>query len=299
MKGMFTDECRSIQLSKGTLRYRDYGVGEPLLFVHGFLVDGMLWRKVVPGLARRFRCIVPDLPLGSHQQAMNRDADLTPKGIADLIAEFVSALGLDRVTLVGNDTGGALCQIVATEHPDKVERLILTNCDCFDRFPPPEFVPLLWGARIPGFLFVLAQEMRFDIIRRSPLAYGWLTKRPIDGRVLDAWLRPMIANAAIRRDIAKVLKGVSPKVTKEAARKLARFDRPALIAWASEDRFFPIEYARKLADVLPHARLESIADSLAFVPEDQPDKLAELIADFLTETAPPVQKPMIVGRVTV
>ena len=110
---------KEIQLPAGPIRYRDTGRGEPLVFVHGFLVDGRLWRKVTPRLERDFRCIAPDWPLGSHEVPMNRDADTSPAGVAKIIAEFLEALDLKNVTLVGNDSGGALCQIVATEHPER------------------------------------------------------------------------------------------------------------------------------------------------------------------------------------
>ena len=106
-----------VHLSQGTIRYREDGTGEPLLFVHGVVVNGDLWRKVVPRLSKDFRCIVPDWPLGSHETPMSADADLSPPGLARLVVDFMDALGLETVTLVGNDTGGALCQLVATRIP--------------------------------------------------------------------------------------------------------------------------------------------------------------------------------------
>ena len=126
-------------LPQGTIRYRERGNGEPIVFVHGLLVNGDLWRKVVPTLAKDFRCITPDWPLGSHEVPMNPDADLTPTGLAKLVADFLAALELENVTLVGNDTGGALSQIVVTEHPERIARLVLTPCDAFEVFPPRLF----------------------------------------------------------------------------------------------------------------------------------------------------------------
>ena len=281
------DKYRSIRLEQGTIRYREYGTGAPVVFVHGLLVNGSLWRRVVPLVAQGYRCIVPDLPLGSHEVAMEEGADLTPKGLARLIAGFVEALGLESATLVGNDTGGALSQIVAVEHPERVARLVLTNCDAFDRFPPPEFAPLVWGARVPGFLWELAQSMRIDAVRRSPLAYGWLTKRRIDDAVLDEWTRPFIERADVRRDLGAVLRGISPRYTIEAAERLRTFDRPVLLVWAPEDRFFPLAHAVRLEALLPDARLETIDDSRTFIPEDQPERLAGLVTEFLAATARP------------
>src|ERR1700688_3283749 len=115
-------------LPQGTVRYRDQGTGEPIVFVHGLLTNGELWRDVAPRLAADFRVIVPDWPLGSHEVPLEARADLSPPGLAAIIADFISALELDRVTLVGNDTGGAICQLVAVHHTEHLARLVLTPC---------------------------------------------------------------------------------------------------------------------------------------------------------------------------
>lgn len=281
MKKDFNGKAQEVKLSQGTIRYRDVGVGETIVFVHGALVNGELWRKVVPQIASRYRCIVPDLPLGSHQTAMNADADLSPIGLAKLIADFLAALDLQAVTLVGNDTGGALCQLVVTHFPERVARLVLTDCDAFDNFPPKMFRPLKWGAFVPGFLFELSQLMRFNFVRRSPTAFGWLTKRPLTNEVLDGYLQPSISSRAIRRDLGKVLRAIAPKYTQEAAQRLATFEKPVLLAWAKEDRFFKFADAERLHRILPNSQLEAISDSLTFVPEDQPERLAQLIDAFM------------------
>lgn len=123
-----------VTLPQGTIHIRDTGAGAPIVFVHGLLVDGTLWRKVVERLEGGFRCIAPDWPLGSHRTPMARDADLSPRGVAHLIADTLEQMGLRDVTLVGNDTGGAICQILVTERPQRVGRLVLTDCDAFDNF---------------------------------------------------------------------------------------------------------------------------------------------------------------------
>ncbi len=272
---------RKVQLSQGTIHYREAGAGEAIVFIHGALVNGMLWRKVVPTLSQRYRCIVPELPLGSHPEPMKADADLSIPALARLIADFLAALKLEAVTLVGNDSGGALSQIVVTEHPERIARLVLTNCDAFESFPPKAFVPLVKGAYIPGFLFILSQQLRLEIVRRSPVAFGWLTKKPLDNAILDVYLKPMIENSAIRRDLGKVLRGVSPKYTMEAAKKLAQLKIPVLLAWASADRFFKLKDAERLQQIIPNVQLVKIEDSLTFVSEDQPERLAQLIEEFI------------------
>jgi pimeloyl-ACP methyl ester carboxylesterase len=274
-----------IHLPQGTIRYREDGTGEPLLFVHGVVVNGSLWRKVVPTLAKDFRCIVPDWPLGAHEVPMNADADLTPAGLAKLVVDFIDAMGLDSVTLVGNDTGGAISQIVAAEYPEHVSRLVLTSCDMYDRFFPPLFKPLAMAARIPGSIWLIGQSLRPRMAQRLPIAYGWVTKRHPEKAVIDGWLTPGRRSSAIRRDFTKVLRGIEPRYTEEAAEKLKGFDKPVLLPWAVEDKLFPIEYARRLAADMPDATVEEIHDSYTFIPEDQPDRLAELIASFVRRPA--------------
>jgi pimeloyl-ACP methyl ester carboxylesterase len=279
------DGLRELSVSQGTLRYRDAGSGEPIVFVHGLLVDGALWRQVTPTLEREFRCLVPDLPLGSHAVPMHADADLSPPGVARLVSEFLAELNLDGVTLVGNDTGGAICQLVAAHHPERLARLVLTPCDAYENFLPPAFRPLQYAARVPGLLTAFVQGARIGAIRRGPLGFGLLIKRrPLDDEVLRSYLAPFLANGAIRRDALKVLRGISSRQTIEAAERLRSFEAPTLIAWAPEDRFFKLRYAERLAAEIPNARLVTIEDSLTFMPEDQPQRLAEAIAGFIRET---------------
>jgi pimeloyl-ACP methyl ester carboxylesterase len=274
-----------VTLPQGTISYRERGTGDPIVFVHGALVNADLWRKVVPRLAKDHRCIAPDLPLGSHERPLPADADLSPPAAAKLIADFIAALELENVTLVGNDTGGALCQLVVTRHPERIGRLVLTNCDAYDKFPPSFFRYLFLGAHIPGFVTALFQPMRIKANRNSPIAYGWLAKRGIPAEITKGWVQPGLHNRAVRRDTAKLLKGAHPRYTQEAAARFGEFDKPVLIAWGQEKDFFPKEYGERLARDFPQGRLERIEDSYTFVPEDQPERLAQLIAEFAREPA--------------
>jgi pimeloyl-ACP methyl ester carboxylesterase len=256
-----------VNLSQGTVRYRDEGSGEPLVFAHGLLVNGRLWDGPVDVLRDRHRCIVPTLPLGSHTIPMKPDADLSAAGVARLLADLVEALDLKKVTLVGNDSGGAICQLVATRHPERVGRMVLTNCDTYDDFPPKLFSYLKVAARIPGALTATAQSLRLKPLRRSPLAYG-------------------VGDAGVRRDTRKFIRGMDPAETVRAAEDLERFAGPTLFAWGPEDRWFKIADAERLAESMPDARVERITDSKTFVPIDQPRRLAELIDSFVRETKP-------------
>ncbi len=275
-------ETKEIRLGQGVISYREVGEGPSLVFVHGLLASGVLWRDVVAGLSGRFRCLVPDLPLGGHSVPMGPDADLSPRGVARLVADFVAALDLRDVTLVGNDTGGAICQIVVAEHPERVGSLVLTNCDAYEAFFPWQFRPLfqhlprLLGAR---FGELLAWTMRSRVAQR--LLLKTVAKRRMDEATLDAYFTPLLTDAGVRRDMTRFLQRVSKQYTLEAAKSFPHFRRPVLLVWGEDDLFFLKKYARRLEGDFPDARLEFLPDSRAFVPEDQPERLAELIESFL------------------
>ena len=271
-----------VELSAGPVRYRDSGTGDPIVFVHGLLVDGQLWRDVASRLEADFRVIVPDWPLGSQQAPLAPGTDLSPPALADMVVEFLDALGLERVTLVGNDTGGAVCQLVATRHPERLARLVLTPCDAYEHFPPPAFKPLAVLGRSTAVLMGIAQGMRLRAMRRSPLAYGWLM-RDFDDERCRAWVAPVRENPAIRAEVARILAGMDPKYTLEAAAAFKDLQIPVLIAWAPEDRFFKLANAERMAREIPNARLERIEGSYTFVSVDQPARTAELISAFARE----------------
>lgn len=265
-----------IELSQGVVRYREQGTGTPIVLIHGLLVNGNVWDRLVPLLAGQGRCIVPDLPLGSHSLPMNKDADLSAPSIAKLIAEFLDRLELEDVTLVGNDTGGALCQLVAADHRERLGRLVLTTCDAFENFPPPAVRPLLTALKLPGALAATSVLGRLRAVRGAAFKAMPLTMQPIPDEQVKSWVAPL-ANKRIRADLAKVVRGIDPAVTVAAAERLRDFDRPALIAWGAEDRFFPFSDAERLAATLPNARLERIPNARAFVQLDAPERLAEMI----------------------
>lgn len=273
-----------VELPQGTIRYRDDGHGPVVVLVHGLLVDGTLWSQVQSLLIEAYRVVTPDLPLGSHTTAMNPQADLTPTGLARLVADFLDALDLTEVTLVGNDTGGAICQLVAADHPYRIGRLVLTNCDAYKNFLPTAFRPLQVLPRIPGAISLVSKSLRLGAVRRI---FGLLTTDPIPRPLYDGWVAALQADRGVRRDTAAVLRGITTRETMRAIEVLRGFDRPTLIAWGRRDRFFRPSFAQRLADDIPGARLEWIANCRTFVPLDAPDRLAELVNEFvLTNTAP-------------
>jgi pimeloyl-ACP methyl ester carboxylesterase len=272
---------KTVELQSGVVGYREIGEGPPVVFVHGLLVNADLWRKVVPAVATAgHRCLSPDWPLGSHEIPLRPGADAGPAGVADMIGDFLEALELTDVTLIGNDTGGALVQLLMARRPERIGRVVLVSCDALERFFPPLFSFLPPGARLPGSTWLLAQLLRPRATRRLPITYGWLSRRPIPDEVMDSYLRPARQDAGVRRDLRRFLRGVHRRHTLAAARTFGSFDRPVLLAWAEDDRLFPMSLAHRLADLLPDARVAPVPDSATLIPEDQPTTLADLIVEF-------------------
>ena len=269
---------RRIELPYGQVDVFEAGEGEPVVFVHGLLVNANLWRGVVPRL--NARCIVIDMPFGSHAVSMP-GADLTPPGLARIVADIVEKLDVGPVTLVGNDSGGAVCQLVATTRPELVARLVLTSCDAYDNFPPKAFGFLKVAARIPGALSVLLTSLRPAPFRRLPIAFGWLARR-IPSKVSDTYVLPALRGRDVRDDLRRSIVDLHPRHTLAAARRFGDFDRPVLIAWSERDRFFPLGHAERLAADFPNARLNWISGARTFSPEDQPEQLATAISDFMS-----------------
>jgi pimeloyl-ACP methyl ester carboxylesterase len=272
---------REVDVPHARIRYREAGAGRPVVFVHGVVVDGRLWRKVAPALTVGNRVIVPDWPLGAHELPLNAGVDVALPGLARMVADFLAALDLEDVVLVANDTGGAIAQQLVVDHPERIGALVLTSCDSHDHFFPPILRYLVVMSRLPGFAFTMAQMMRIRALRGLPIAMGGTVKHPMPDEVTDAVIAPMRRHRHVRRDITRVFSAVSPRYTRALLPRLAGFDKPVLIVWAREDKFFPYANAEDLATRFPNARLEAIEDSYTFIPEDQPERLAELIQGFV------------------
>jgi pimeloyl-ACP methyl ester carboxylesterase len=274
-------ERRSIDVPAGTIEYRERGSGPPIVFVHGVGVNGDLWRLVAPDLAAAgYRCIAPDLPFGAHSRPLRAATDMSLPGLARIVADFVESLALDDATIVANDTGGAVSQWLVGHHPERIGRLVLTSCDAFEKFPPTPQRYLKPAARVPGLLWLVAWTVRFKAIQRLPTAYGWTTRRPIAAEVMRSYTSPVRTIPGVRRDLARLLRAVDTRYTFEAAEALRGFDKPALVLWAADDKLFPLEHGRRLAELLPQGRFETIADSRTFISEEQPKRLVEAVLEF-------------------
>lgn len=273
-----TDQHKEVQLPQGTIRYREAGEGKPVVFVHGFSVDHRLWDGVVDRLSDRFRCIAPDWPLAAHRVAMNEDSDLSPPGLARLISDFLTKLELDDVTIVGNDSGGAISQVLVTTHPDRIGRLVLTNCDTHENFPPGPFKLMPPLAKLPGGMHLIAAPFRIEAVARR--AFAPFAKSKIPNDLIASWMEPPKRDSKILRDAGKVTAGMNKRYTLAAAEKLRSSQLPIRLLWAPNDRVFPLKYAERLAGEAGNAELVQIPDARTFVALDQPQRVAEEIAEF-------------------
>ena len=268
-----------------TLAYEDTGGEGPVIVLcHGLLMTASLWDEVVEELGPGYRCLRPTLPLGAHPRPMRADADLSLRGQVRLLAEFLERLELQEVTLVFNDWCGA--QLLVAEGSDgRVGRLVLASCETYDNYPPglPGRVAAL-AARLPGGLAAALKPLRFKALRRLPMTFGLMSKRPVPDELFDQWLEPALSQAAIRRDLRKYAgdtrQGRQQLV--KANSGLSGFGKPVLVVWAAEDKVMPVTAGRRLAASFPDSRFVEIPDSRTLIPVDQPRALAGAIATFVS-----------------
>ena len=282
-------EPRSLELDDGVIDYFERGEGPVLLFSHGWLANANLWRMVVDRLYTEFRCLVLDLPLGSHRTPMAPDADLSPLGVGGLVAVALERLDLREATLVGNDSGGAYSQIALAnfkrQTTGRVSRLVLTSCETpYDEWPPAPFDGLPGAARDPEVLGQLLAALEDPAVRAAPVAYGKLLKHPTDAS--DSYALPAGRDPGMLHDVAKAMASATTAPVRAAGEALiAHWQLPTLLIWSEEDEVFPLEHAARYADALPDAQLVPIADSYSFTPEDQPEAVATAIRSFVAERA--------------
>jgi pimeloyl-ACP methyl ester carboxylesterase len=268
-------------LNQANIEYRVLGPQDsphpPVLFIHGILVDERLWDHVAEGLARKgFRCILPTWPLGSHTVPVNEGADLSPHGVAAMIHDFMVALDLSDVTLVGNDTGGGLCQLVIDGYPERIGRLVLTNCDAFDKFPPFPFTTVFAMLRGPKSIKTLFATMRLTPLRHSPLGFGLLLNKP-DPALTASWLEPCRKDTRICRDLATLLRNVAATDLTDVSTRFERFAKPVTLVWGMRDRCFKPTLGQRMAALFPNSRMIEVANAKTFVALDEPSAVIDAI----------------------
>jgi pimeloyl-ACP methyl ester carboxylesterase len=271
-----------IALKQATIEYQEYGPQDsahpPVVFVHGVLVNGELWREVAERLGRLgYRCIVPTLPLGSHTIPVDDAGVLSLHGVAEIVTDAIAALDLTDVTLVGSDTGGGICQLAVDARPERIGRLVLTNCDAFEQCPPFPFNKVFGVLRGPISIKAVMEPMRLRALRDSALGFGLLIGRP-DKRVTADWIAPCLNDSRICRDLAALLRQIAVTDLTEVATRLHRFDKPVTLVWGQDDRVFTPKLGRRLAAAFTNAKLIEVPGARTFVSMDEPDAVIDAIA---------------------
>lgn len=274
----------TIELPHGAVAYRSAGPEDsalpPVVFVHAFLVDGTVWSDVAGLLATRgIRSYSPDWPLGAHRIPLCRDADQSPRGIATQILAFLEELDLHDVTLVGNDTGGALCQFLLDTDSRRIGRLVLTNCDAFDTFPPFPFSLIFRLLGGTGRMWVNLQPMRARAFRHSPLGLGLLANN-LDPTQSRAWVEPCLTNKEIRQDATRFLRAADAQDLLDVSTRLHRFNGPTRIVWGLADRAFRPGLGRRLQQAFQDAAFVEVPAARTFVQLDAPEALADQISEL-------------------
>ena len=280
-------DSATVDLPQGKLAYRVAGPAAsnrpPVVLVHGLLVDARLWDQVAERLAAEgIRSYAPTLPLGAHQWPMNSGADLSPQGIAELALDFIRALDLSDVTIAGNDTGGAICQLMLGTDTSRISAAVLTDCDAFGTFPPRALAPLFLALRHPRLVACIAQALRSQRMRHGPLAYGPLASGPLDPALTREWTQPLGAKA-IRRDLAKFARQVHPRALLDAAGRFGQFTGPVRVLWGEGDPFFRLGLGRQLSEAFPRATLATVPAGRTFLPLDHAGRVAEEIAAAVSD----------------
>lgn len=273
-------EAQTAATHLGDIEYRDVGEGPALVFLHLVLAEASHWDKMPALLSDRYRCIFPTLPMGAHRLPARSDADLSVDGLARAVVDLIKALQLDRVTIVGNDSGGAISQVLAANHPEVVAGVVLTNCDMYDDFPPKLFSYFNLLPHIPGGMKLAGHALKIRAFWGLPFVFGRLTN-VVDAVKIDRWADALLADARIRVDAQKVLSGFGAEVTNRAARALRETNIPILVAWGEDDRAFKPALAERFVDEVPTAELIWISNCKTLVCWDQPEKLAAIIIEFM------------------
>lgn len=272
------------EVAAGRIHYRHTGSGPTLVFVPGFVANGDLWRDVVGVLADRYHCVTVELPTGAHAEPVNPDWPLDAAGMGGILGDVIEALGLEDATIVANDSGCAHTQgLITSDHPanERIGRIVFTSGDFFDHFPPPLFKPLIWLGKVPGGAALAMFPMRWRWGRNLPMAFGWTQHGPLPDDLARSFLSPAGRNKAVFADLKRHLLAFDNRDTNRFAESFGDVDKPVLFAWGGDDRLFPLESAERAAGLLPDARVEVVEGAMTFVPIDQPQRLADLIADFV------------------
>jgi pimeloyl-ACP methyl ester carboxylesterase len=273
-----------VDTPSGRINYVETGSGPVALFVHGVLLNNHLWRHQLAALSDTRRCIALDiLAHGDTETADGQDVSVTAN--ATMLGEFLDALGIDQVDLVGNDSGGGICQIFAATQPQRIRTLTLTDCDCHDNWPPEAFQPFLDMAAAGGLRDTLNAMLADKAVFRSPGALGPAYEHPeqVKDETIETYLRPFLRSDRRLHDFERFLAAFDCRHTLAIEAGLKALTAPTLIVWGTDDVYFPVRWSRWLAETIPGTRRRvELTGARIFFPEERPQALnRELRAHWL------------------
>jgi pimeloyl-ACP methyl ester carboxylesterase len=277
-----TFEAQWVDVPMGRIRVRSAGTGPALMFTHGLLVDGRIWDQVARAVADKgFTVLLPDLPLGAHTVPVKDRSILTTKAVAECLFAIADRLGIDRFSVLGFDTGGAISQVAAASRPERIERLALMSCDAFEHYPPMLIKPFKWAALWAPAMSLVLKTLSDNKYQHVPLPLGLVAKHKIDQSLVSAWSEPSSTNADIRADLVAFIKQMSSVDTLAAAEKLRHFAGPSMVMWSRQEKVFPRKDAQRLTELLPGCQLRWIDDAYTFASLDNPTRMIELVLELM------------------
>jgi pimeloyl-ACP methyl ester carboxylesterase len=261
----------SVRTPSGKISYLDQGAGPVALFVHGVLLNSRLWRHQLSDLSDIRRCIAVDL-LAHGETEITPEQDVSVTANAEMLKQFLDALHIDQVDLVGNDSGGGICQIFAASYPQRIRSLTLTDCDTHDNWPPEAFKPFLAMAANGGLRKTLDAMLADKNIYRSPDALGPAYEHPdqMSDDTIEAYLRPLVRNEQRTRDLQRFLAAFDNKHTRAIESRLKALQAPTLIVWGTDDLYFDVKWSHWLAETIPGTRRRiEFPGARIFFPEER------------------------------
>jgi pimeloyl-ACP methyl ester carboxylesterase len=267
----FFQYARSVETDSGRISYVERGSGPAVLFVHGVLLNGYFWRHQLENLSDSRRCIAVDL-LAHGRTEIEADHELTVTANARMLAEFLDALKIDQVDLVGNDSGGGICQIFAALFPERVRSIALTNCDVHDNWPPVAFRPFVELVRRGELPKTLAAMLEDKNVYRSPQALGpaYENSAAVTDATIDTYLQPHVRTPQRTLDLARFVNAFDNEHTVLIEPQLRALKKPALIVWADDDVYFDVKWSQWLEKTLPGpSRRAVLHGARLFFPEER------------------------------
>jgi len=189
-----------------------------------------------------------------------------------MLAQFLDALKVDQVDLVGNDSGGGICQIFAALYPSRVRSLVLTNCDAHDNWPPEAFKPFVGMVAAGGLPQTLNAMLADKSVYRSPQALGPAYERPeaVSDDTIETYLKPHLRSPQRTHDLERFVNAFDCRHTVEIEKPLRQLHAPTLIAWGTDDIYFDLKWSHWLEEAIPGTKQRiELKGARIFFPEER------------------------------